>query len=73
MENSNGRMCLFLDWLAYEIVKYIHPTNDVKREGKIELLKRLSKCDIEHQKITMKRKQRLENGPLRKDRFKEPR
>ena len=34
---------------------------------------RLSKCDIEHQKITMKRKQRLENGPLRKERFKEPR
>lgn len=73
MENSNGRMCWFLDWLAYDIVRYIHQTHDVKREGKIELLTRLSKCDIEHQKITMKRKQRLENGPLRKERFKEPR
>lgn len=73
MENSNGRMCLFLDWLAYETVKYIHQTHDVKREGKIELLMRLSECGTEHQMITMKRKQRLENGPLTKVRFKEPR
>ena len=32
MENSNGRMCLFLDWLAYEIVQYIHLTQKEKEK-----------------------------------------
>lgn len=64
---------MFLDWLAYETVKYIHQTHGVRREGKIELLTRLSKCDTEHQMITTERKQRLENGPLTKVSVKEPR